>query len=142
MSDTLEFMLKRDILRSEFTLGRLLVNETQHLGYICEDTDRELENYPERKIQGETAIPRGRYRLTATHSNRFKRVMPLIVDVPGFSGIRVHGGNDEHDTEGCPLLGKTRTVGGVCSCEKVNALLLKMILDAEESGVLCWITVR
>jgi hypothetical protein len=56
------------------------------------------------KIKHETAIPAGKYTVILTKSNRFKRIMPLLVDVPMFSGIRIHGGNDSKDTSGCPLV--------------------------------------
>ena len=138
---TLEFTLIRDVRQPEYTLGRLLVNDTTHVGYTCEDTDRELEAGGV-KVPGKTAIPPGRYRLTASMSNRFKRVMPEIREVPQFSGVRIHGGNTAADTEGCPLLGQTRAPLGVQNCADVNARLLRMILDAEQAGGRCWITVR
>ena len=56
------------------------------------------------KVYGETAIPSGTYNVVVTMSNRFKRLMPLLLDVPMFSGIRIHGGNDSGDTHGCPLV--------------------------------------
>ena len=136
-----EFTLKRDLRREDATLGRLLCG-TEHLGYTCEDADRALEDTPEAKIPGETAIPRGRYRLTASFSNRFQRVMPILEDVPGFTGVRIHGGNTAADTEGCPLLGRTRTAEGVVNCKEANERLLKRITDEEAAGNRCWITVK
>ncbi len=56
------------------------------------------------KVYGETAIPTGTYNVKVTRSNRFKRLMPLIIDVPMFSGIRIHGGNTSKDTLGCILV--------------------------------------
>lgn len=56
------------------------------------------------KVYGETAIPTGTYNVLVTKSNRFKRLMPLIIDVPMFSGIRIHGGNTSKDTLGCILV--------------------------------------
>ena len=57
------------------------------------------------KIQGQTAIPAGKYKIIINWSNRFNRMMPLVVDVPNFDGIRIHAGNTEKDTEGCILVG-------------------------------------
>lgn len=45
------------------------------------------------KIQGQTAIPAGKYRIALDYSERFKKILPHILDVPNFTGIRVHAGN-------------------------------------------------
>lgn len=47
-----------------------------------------------RKVKAETAIPCGTYPLKLTHSPRFGRVLPLVENVPGFVGIRIHAGSD------------------------------------------------
>ena len=56
------------------------------------------------KVYGETAIPSGTYNVILNRSNRFKRIMPLLLDVPMFKGIRMHGGNTSKDSHGCPLV--------------------------------------
>lgn len=61
------------------------------------------------KIKGETAIPCGEYEVLLTHSPKFKRTLPVLVDVPGFEGIRIHPGNTVNDTEGCLLVGENVT---------------------------------
>lgn len=137
----IKFLLQRDVCAPGFTLGRLFVDGMMY-GFTCEDQDRKLEENPGAKIQKRTAIPRGLYRLTLSFSNRFKKVMPLIKDVPGFDGVRIHGGNDQYDTEGCPLLGKTRTADGVANCKEVNARLLERIQYEEAVGNNCWIEVQ
>ena len=56
------------------------------------------------KVYGKTAIPTGIYEVKVTYSPRFKRNMPLLIDVPMFKGIRMHGGNDSTNTLGCLLV--------------------------------------
>lgn len=132
--------LKRQILDRDFTLGELLINN-KHFGYTCEDTDRYLEDGVNEKVYGKSAIPRGLYRVTLTFSNRFQRVTPQILDVPGFEGVRIHGGNTAADTLGCPLLGKERTKNGVSNCAERNKELIRLLEEAEDNGEKAWITI-
>jgi len=82
------------------------------------------------KIKGETAIPQGTYEVVVTFSNRFKRRMPLLLDVPNFSGIRIHSGNTAEDTEGCLLTGKTQGVDFVGSSRDAYGSLFAKIEEA------------
>ena len=106
----MEILVKREYKKKDYTIGKMYINGE----YFCdtlEDTDRglactmSLAELKEVKEYGRTAIPTGEYVLTAEYSNRFKKVLPLIHDVPAFSGIRIHSGNSAADTEGCLLLG-------------------------------------
>lgn len=72
--------------------------------YTLEDKDRYLES-KNAKIPKETAIPRGKYKVTISWSNRFQKMMPQLLDVPLFTEIRIHIGNVNVDTEGCILIG-------------------------------------
>lgn len=137
--NTLEVAIHRTTFTDTFTLGQMTV-DGMHFGYTCEDVDRHLESGGV-KIPKQTAIPRGRYRLTATYSDRFKKLMLLIENVKGFSGIRIHGGNTHANTDGCPLLGRVPTSDGVANCGERNATLLDMVVEAEEEGRECWIEV-
>jgi len=80
------------------TIGELAVDGKFEC-YTLEDVVRPA------KIMGSTAIPVGTYKVVINYSNRFKRMLPQILDVPGFEGIRIHPGNTDVDTEGCILVG-------------------------------------
>ena len=86
---------------SNYTIGELSVNNN----YVC-DTLEDKVRVDGKKVYAETAIPAGTYTLVLSYSNRFKKVMPEILNVPNFSGIRIHCGNSSKDTEGCLLVGK------------------------------------
>ena len=130
----------RDTFTETATLGTLYSGPFVW-GFTCEDTDRKLEAGGV-KIPAHTAIPRGTYEVVVSMSNRFKKRMVEIKNVPGFSGIRIHGGNTHDDTEGCPLLGKTRTAVGVMHCAEVNGALIEFIRKAEDQGDAVWIEVQ
>ena len=120
--------------------GKLFVDRL-YFGETLEDKDQYLEAPDTEKIYGDSAIPRGRYRVTLTMSRRFGRIMPEVHDVPDFDGIRVHGGNIEHDTLGCPLLGQVRTANGIANCKGVNDRLFVTLQAAEQRGEEVWMEV-
>jgi hypothetical protein len=131
----MEITLTRDTLLEQRTLGKLYVNNIFEC-YTCEDTVRE------QKIAGITAIPAGRYKVVITLSNRFKRELPLLLNVPNFTGIRIHAGNTEADTEGFILCGKTRNNEGVFGSRVATSGLIKKIREAINRGSDVWITIR
>lgn len=114
--------------------------------HVVEDPVREIPGRPvaEWKQHGRTAIPAGRYRCTLETSPRFGPGTISLHDVPGFAGVRVHGGNDEDDTEGCPLVGyqltPTDTIVGGTSRPALVALKAE-IRTALEAGEAVWWTV-
>lgn len=136
----LELLIVRKSGGEKYTKGEMFANGV-HLGYTCEDEDRFLESGGV-KVKGETAIPRGRYRVIISYSNRFARYMPEVLEVPQFTGVRIHGGNTVKDTEGCPLLGAQLTPDGVRDRAAVNTHLMHMIGDALQGGGKCWLEIR
>ena len=102
----MEIKLIRESFGDTFTEGKLLIDNVFEC-YTVEDTDRKMEEDISKKVYGQSAIPRGTYQVVLSMSNRFKKVLPEIIGVPGFTGIRIHTGNSSKDTEGCIILGKT-----------------------------------
>ena len=114
----MKLRLEREYLTPTETLGSLYI-DGKFFCYTLEDKDRGLKStmattdIEKRKVKNETAIPSGKYKVSVTMSPRFKRPMPLVHDVKGFSGIRFHGGNTHHDSEGCILVAHQRNVNKV-----------------------------
>ena len=93
--------VKRFDFKDTYTTGRMYINNL-YFCYTLEDVVREGE-----KVNGQTAIPIGTYDVIIDDSTRFGRPMPHILNVPNFTGVRIHSGNTSKDTEGCILLGHT-----------------------------------
>jgi len=105
----MKITIKRKWLDLESTISEIIVNG-EFLCYGLEDAVREIEDKPVEswKVYGKTAIPYGTYPVEITRSSRWKKDMLQIMDVPGFSGIRIHSGNTDEDTDGCLLVGTTK----------------------------------
>ena len=131
----LELVLQRQPSADGATLGELTADGA-HLCWTLEDVVREGD-----KVPGETAIPAGRYRVIVTFSNRFQCLMPLLVAVPGFTGIRIHAGNSAADSEGCILVGRTKGGNTVGSSRLAYEALFPRIAAAYSAGDV-WIDVR
>ena len=86
------------------TLGSMQLGG-RHQCFTLEDPYRGQLDNPADKVPGRTCIPFGEYPLVITHSPKFNRELPLVMNVPRFNGIRIHAGNTVDDTEGCPLVG-------------------------------------
>ena len=99
----MELTVIRKTFTDRSTIGDLMFRD-EWFCFTLEDMVRE----PGVKIPGRTAIPEGRYPLVIDQSNRFRRAMPHILDVPMFTGIRIHTGNRAKDVEGCIAIGYTK----------------------------------
>ena len=102
--------------------------------YALEDVDRYLECVPDGKIYGQTAIPRGKYQVVITYSQRFQKELPLLLDVPNFRGVRIHPGNYAEDTDGCILPGTTYSDDFVGNSRMAFLGLYAMIRHAIDAG--------
>ena len=130
----MEITLIRNQKTAKSTIGDLAINGNFEC-FILEDIERE------EKIKGKTAIPVGRYEIVLTYSNRFKKVLPLLLKVPNFEGIRIHSGNTAKDTEGCLLTGKNKAVDMVGNSRMAfESLFAKLKIAAAKEKI--FITIK
>lgn len=109
------------------TIGKLSINGIFSC-YTLEDAIRPI------KIPNETAIGYGTYDVIVNMSARFKRLMPLLLNVPNFEGVRIHSGNTDSDTDGCILVGLARTIDSILDSRKAFDLVFPQILAAVDKG--------
>lgn len=140
----LELELRRDKKTAFDTTGELVeLGPRGFLCYILEDAVRELAFSPD----GGVAIPEGRYRVDSLPSQRFQKVLPRVLNVPGRSGILIHPGNSRVDTTGCLLPGTSRhTIADatqfVMDSRRAFGLVSLRINEALRAGREVWLTVR
>lgn len=127
--------LKRNPSNESCTIGNLSVDGNWEC-FVLEDPVRAT------KIAGKTAIPAGKYKVQITMSPRFQKPLPLLLNVPNYSGVRIHTGNTAEDTEGCLLPGQTNpTPYSVGNSGKAFAALMEKLRAAESSGEEVWIEI-
>ena len=104
----MKLSLNRTVFTEASTTGILYIDDVKEC-FTIEDKVREVEGkkVSEWKIDKKTAIPKGTYKVIIDMSPKYGKEMLHILDVPGYSGIRIHSGNVAEDTEGCIIVGKT-----------------------------------
>lgn len=143
----MELNVKRIARKDGYTIGRLFINNE----YFCdtlEDTDRGLKDTMQvneilaKKRKGITAIPTGKYDVILTFSPRFKRVLPLLLSVKCYEGVRIHAGNTAEDTEGCLLVGENKVKGQVINSRATLERLMSVLLECEKKKEKVIITIE
>ncbi|MDR0757212.1 MAG: DUF5675 family protein [Tannerella sp.] len=135
----MELKLQRRFLGRGYTIGSLSIDGA----YFCdtlEDADRGLtqampaEEIRRRKVAHETAIPTGTYRVTVNLSPAKRRMLPRLLDVPGFSGILIHRGNTKNDSSGCILVGENKVKGKDLNSTQYEIRLVDVLTATQERG--------
>lgn len=153
----LELTIERRWFKHTYCIGRLSV-EGIELCDTLEDKDRELTKEMGsakvylKKVYGSTAIPTGRYEVKLSVSPKFKTrswaaryggLVPEVLDVPGFSGIRLHPGSNCSETYGCPLVGENRVVGGLVHSQQAFFDLMDYyLMPAHQAGQKIYLTIK
>lgn len=133
----MKLILKREPSTATSTPGRLHVDGV-FFCFTLEDKVREqfhptgaLVDPAQWKVQNETAVPSGTYSVILDYSTRFQKLMPHVLGVPGFTGVRMHGGNTDADTEGCMLCGAHRdSLDRISNCAPTVLTLIQKLMDA------------
>jgi len=143
----MDVLVVRYNFNEKYTEGRLYINGK----YICdtlEDCNRELyDSMPEeeimkKKVYGETCIPFGRYRLTIDYSNKFKKELIHILNVKGFSGVRIHSLNTAEESLGCIGVGVKLKDGYITNSRATYAIIHKMVSDSIAEGEDIYLTIQ
>ena len=96
----------------QLTVSRTKFGPKATLGTLSIDGQYECVTLEDRarpdgvKVQDETCIPPGTYKVILNMSPRLGKIMPRLLDVPMFDGILIHSGNTDENTKGCILVGK------------------------------------
>jgi hypothetical protein len=133
-----------NVVRSVFsptaTLGKMFIGDA-FFAYTLEDKDRHLNGDCRKKIMSQTAIDPGTFEVVVNFSNNFNRYLPLLLKVPCFEGIRIHGGNSCKDSHGCILIGEHSNMQDkIWNCDSKMSQLMVLLKTAEEKEKI-WITI-
>ena len=135
----MKLLLHRRYLGPEYTIGSLSIDNV----YFCDtiedrvrdiNHDGDLDDPGEGKVYGETAIPYGTYEIELSMSPKFKRLLPLVLNVKHFTGIRIHRGNTAGDSHGCILPGENKVKGRVINSTKYEVELVRRMKAAVKRG--------
>lgn len=134
----MKILVKRIAKRPTYTIGKMYLDGK----YFCdtlEDTDRSIsqstpiDTIKKVKLPNNTAIPTGTYKVIVNVSPKFKRLLPRLLNVPGFDGVLIHRGNTDKDTSGCILIGENKVVGRVINSTGYEAKLVSILNKAQDN---------
>ena len=150
----MELVLNRILKTNDYTIGELSVDGK----YLCDTIEDAVRPLPEscpntpkgiackckEKVYGKTAVPAGTYKVKLGYSNRFRRILPQVLDVPHFLGILIHTGNSNKDTEGCIIVGTWdgKTENWVSNSRVAFNKLMPLLRDATDKNEEITITIN
>lgn len=153
----MRILVDRRWKKNDYTIGKIYVNDKE-FSESLEDRDRNLSDSMSaleirlRKIFGETAIPTGTYEIKLTYSPKFASrvwgkkyngLVPEIMNVKGFSGVRIHPFNQASESLGCIAPGRNLEKGKVLqSTVYYYNLMDNYIVPATKKGEKITITIR
>jgi hypothetical protein len=136
----MKILVKRLFKKEQYTIGKMYLNDE----YFCdtvEDKDRgltqdmPLDKILKIKVMHLTAIPTGTYNVILNVSPSKGRLLPRLVDVPGFTGILVHRGNSASDSSGCIIIGENKVVGKVINSTRYENELVNLLKNEKNISI-------
>ena len=146
----MELFVNRKFKKESYTIGNFC-HESEFITNTLEDPVRDLKDLNndgdfmdkgEGKIYGETAIPAGRYRVVVTRSPSLKRRLPLLLNVPGFTYIRIHALRNAKQTLGCIGVGDNERKGELVNGPYYEGLIVDLIDSAAAKLEDTYITIK
>ena len=143
----MEIVLDRKYKKDTYTLGEVTVNG-KFFSMSMEDRDRGLtqsmneDEILSKKVYAETAIPTGRYEIKLSFSNKFKRILPILLNVKGFDGIRMHRLNTAIESHGCIGLGMNNSIGTITESTRYELKIVYLLQEEEKQGKRSHITIK
>ena len=131
----MQMTLTRKTFTDASTIGELKLNGVFEC-YTLEDKVRDV------KIAGKTAIPAGNYEVVINESPRFKCMMPLLLNVPNYVGVRIHTGNKAEHTEGCILVGQKSGKDQIGASQAAYSALFSKLMAAQNRGEKIWLGIE
>ena len=121
----MKLTLQRYLFDEDYTMGLLFIDGV----YFCDTIEDRYrgQDLSKTKVVDETCIPYGVYSIKITYSPKYKKNMPQILDVPYFTGVRIHSGNKASDSSGCIICGIN---GEVLESRKTYNALMKRLETA------------
>lgn len=135
----MELTLNRIFLGSSATIGELYIDKK----YIADTLEDRVRPEGE-KVYGKTAIPEGTYEMVLSYSPRFKKILPEILNVPNFTGIRIHSLNKAEESEGCIGVGEWngKDTNWISNSRKAFNKLFAILQEASDRGEKITITIN
>ena len=136
------YVQEEDKLTQTYKVCDTLEDAFRLLPKACPNTPKGSSCECKEKVYGKTCIPNGTYTVVLSYSNKFKRILPELLNVPHFLGIRMHAGNSSKDSSGCVLLG-TKSKGDWVTASRVAFnKVYKLLQDAVARKEEITITIR